>query len=93
MSHLPERPLLSRRARLAFDRRREQHVLLYPERGLVLNASSASILELCTGERRVGEIVDALASAHPATSREQIHQDVVAFLQGLQARGLLREQP
>ena len=39
-------------------------MLLYPERGLVLNATGADIVQLCTGEHTVGGIVDQLAGKY-----------------------------
>lgn len=91
MSSLPTRPQLAAKARLSFDRHSGRHLLLYPEKGLELNESSAAITKLCTGARRTTEIIDELSAAHPETPRTQIEKDVVAFLESLQARGLLRE--
>ena len=48
-------------------------MLLYPERGLVLNATAADVVRLCTGEHTVGGIVDA---ARPARTRDEPREDV-----------------
>ena len=48
-----------RRSRLRFDRSPTRFMLLYPERGLVLNPTAADIVQRCTGERTVAAIVDA----------------------------------
>src|SRR5262249_37838533 len=44
------RPRLSPRARLREDARRGEVLLLYPERGLLLNSTAAAIARLLTGE-------------------------------------------
>ena len=53
-------PVLWRLARLDFDSVRQRHVLLYPEGTVLLNETSAAILELCDGHRTVAEITRAL---------------------------------
>ena len=47
------RPRLAPKARLRFDRKSSRYMLLYPERGLVLNATAADVVQLCTGEHTV----------------------------------------
>jgi coenzyme PQQ biosynthesis protein PqqD len=84
------RPRLAARARVRLDRQTGKAVLLYPERGLVLNAVGQAVLELCRGERTVDEIVAALAERY-AGARETVRADVLAFLQQLSDRGLLEE--
>jgi coenzyme PQQ biosynthesis protein PqqD len=84
------RPKLARKVRLKFDRHSGRHWLLYPERGLALNASAARIAELCTGERSVTQIIDALLAASPEAQRAQIAADVEQFLAELQARALVQ---
>jgi len=75
------RPQLARKARLRTDRLTGETLLLYPEHGLVLNASAAAILRLCDG-RSVGDIAAELAA--PLT-------DIVEFLATLSERGLVTE--
>ena len=58
------RPRLAAKARLRFDRKSSRYMLLYPERGLVLNPTAADVLERCTGERTVTSIVDELAQKY-----------------------------
>jgi pyrroloquinoline quinone biosynthesis protein D len=84
------RPRLARKARLRFDRHAGARLLLYPERGLVLNATAGEILELCTGEHRVDEIVDCVAAAIPTAPRTRIERDVLTFLDALATRGLIQ---
>jgi coenzyme PQQ biosynthesis protein PqqD len=83
------RPRLARKARLRFDRRRGQHMLLYPERGMALSASAAAIAELCTGELTVREIAARLAAANSGASPQQIASDVRGFLSALAERALV----
>jgi coenzyme PQQ biosynthesis protein PqqD len=84
------RPQLASRVRLRFDRARGRHMLLYPERGMALNASAAAIAELCSGELSVAEIVERLHGASGGATRDEVERDVRAFLSALQERALLR---
>lgn len=84
------RPQLSAKARLRFDRHTARHMLVYPDRGMELNASAAAILELCTGERSVAEIVDLLHARAVGAPREAVERDVCAFLQSMLERRLIR---
>ena len=88
MIALDARPRLAPKARLRVDAKTGETLLLYPERGLALNATGAEILGLCTGERCVREIIDALAERHG--SHESLSDDVRAFLTRLADRNLLR---
>jgi len=88
MIGLDARPRLAPKARLRVDKLSQRTLLLYPERGLALNETAAEILELCTGERKVSEIIDALAARHgPSTT---LADEVCGFLQKLVERNLLR---
>jgi pyrroloquinoline quinone biosynthesis protein D len=73
------RPQLARKARLRTDRLTGETLLLYPEHGLVLNASAAAILRLCDG-RSAGDIAAELGA--PLS-------DVLDFLATLGERGLV----
>jgi coenzyme PQQ biosynthesis protein PqqD len=84
------RPLLAAKVRLRFDRHSGKHMLLYPERGMALNASAARIAELCTGELALEQIVDHLHRQAAEATRERIQADVQAFLSALLERGLLK---
>lgn len=87
------RPTLSPKARLRVDKKTGQKVLLYPEKGLLLNPTGARILELCDGERTVAGIVDVLTSEHVDAARDKIAGEVSAFLQRLHDAGLVRAEP
>ena len=82
-------PKLAKRARLRFDRHSGQHMIVYPERGLVLNESAAAIAKRCDGTRTVSQIAHELAEASGPRQKEEIGRDVVAFLEELAAKGLL----
>ena len=83
------RPRLAARARLRFDRHAAQWLLLYPERGLVLNAQAAAIAQLLTGEHSVDAIVTRLLATFPTASRDAIERDVLEFLDVLATRRLV----
>jgi pyrroloquinoline quinone biosynthesis protein D len=65
-------------------------MLIYPDRGMVLNPSAAAILELCTGEHDVAEIVGALHARADGATRMELERDVVAFLDSMLERMLVR---
>ena len=83
------RPKLAAKARLRWDRREGKYFLLYPERGLLLNATGADVVQLCTGEHTVQGIVGRLAEKYPGQARAEIEREVLAFLGQIAARGLL----
>ena len=87
------RPALASKARLRVDKKTGQKVLLYPEKGLLLNPTGARILELCDGERTVVAIVEVLLGEHADAPREQIAGEVRAFLGRLVDAGLVRAEP
>jgi coenzyme PQQ biosynthesis protein PqqD len=82
------RPKLANRARLRWDKVGRRFMLLYPERGLVLNDTASSILKLCDGERTVGEIVEALKSQYEGASPAHVEEQVLRFLDAMVERGL-----
>ena len=84
------RPRIAAKARLRYDRKAERTMLLYPEKGMVLNPTAAEIAKLCTGEHSVGAIVDQLASKY-AKEATTIEREVMGFLSALAERGLLQE--
>lgn len=93
---LEQRPRLSRAARLRFDTKTHDHVLLSPERGLRLNESAAEIVRRCTGKLTVEEIAAQLfwlCGFDPSVSRAEVTNDVASLLTALHARGLLELEP
>ena len=81
-------PRLNPKVRLRFDRHSGQHMLVYPERGMQLDATAAEILQLCDGAKNIATIAGELAQryAHDAT---RIEQDALEFLQALSDRCLI----
>ena len=79
------RPRLARQVRLEWDPVREQHMLLEPEGVLVLNQTGATILELCDGERTVGEIVEELRGRYKSVAGDEVRD----FLTRLVAKRLV----
>jgi coenzyme PQQ biosynthesis protein PqqD len=83
---------LAAKARLRFDRKSSCYMLLYPERGLVLNPTAADVLQLCTGERTVGAIVDELARKY-GQEAPAVERQVMDFLRTMADRGLVQAAP
>jgi pyrroloquinoline quinone biosynthesis protein D len=86
---LATRPRLAAKARLRWDRKAERFMLLYPERGLVLNATAADVVQRCTGEHTVGAIVDELAAKYAPQPREAVEREVLTFLTRMAERALV----
>jgi coenzyme PQQ biosynthesis protein PqqD len=84
------RPRLVAKVRLRFDRHAQRHMLIYPEKGMILNPSAEAIARLCTGEHTVDDIVQRLHAANSGTTREEIERGVQGFLDALAARALIR---
>jgi pyrroloquinoline quinone biosynthesis protein D len=82
------RPKLKRKARLRFDERAGKHLLLYPERGLLLDEIGTAICRLCDGSRTVDAMVAELAERFRGETA-RIRSELIAFLQQLDERTLL----
>ena len=80
------RPKLWRLARLDYDPVRQRPVLLYPEGAVLLNDTGAAILELCTGDRTVSEIVGILSQRY----QSDVAGDVIDYLAQMADRELVR---
>lgn len=83
-------PRLTPTARLRFDRHSGEHVLVHPERGLVLNARAAELVALCDGTRTVAAIAERLAVRLNPRSATDVLRQVRLFLGDLSTRGLVR---
>lgn len=81
-------PSLPRGVRLHFDTVRETHVLLGPERALILDDISQIILSQLDGERSVAAICADLAQTYTAPV-DQITSDTLALLNDLADKRLL----
>ena len=83
------RPCLAPKARLRHDPKTDRYLLLYPERGMQLNATAADIVQLCTGEHTVADIIEHLAQKYAPQPRAVIEREVHSFLNALSERALL----
>ena len=82
-------PEFAAKVRLKFDRHAKKYMLIYPERGLELNESAATIALKCDGTRAIDMIVDEIIGEHVGAVRETVKRDVVEFVTELRNRGLL----
>lgn len=86
------KPRLASKAKLRLDPKSGKHILLYPEKGLVLNPTGAAILKLCQGVQPLSVIIVTLAEQF-RTDPQVLQPEVLAFVQGLLDRGLLQVEP
>jgi coenzyme PQQ biosynthesis protein PqqD len=80
---------LAKKARVRWDTRSQKYMLLYPERGLLLNDVAARVVALCDGKSEWSQIVEALSREFPDVERSVLVDDVTTFAEKLRARGLL----
>jgi coenzyme PQQ biosynthesis protein PqqD len=83
------RPALAAKTRLRKDARSGRYLLLYPERGMELNATGVEIVRLCDGRATISEIVERLVQRYAPTPAEVIESEVLSFIGALQERALL----
>jgi pyrroloquinoline quinone biosynthesis protein D len=81
-------PSLLSKARMQVDRITGERTLLYPEGVLILNATSAEIVDLCDGKHTVQDVVSILAERYGAP-HDQIEGDILEYLQRLNSKCLL----
>lgn len=86
------RPRLVSKARLRLDTITGRYLLLYPEHGLELGDTAATILLACQGNRDVADIVRELRALYPNTDPGTLEHEVLEFLQTMVARGLVCDQ-
>lgn len=75
-------PKLPRGVRLHFDKVRNAHVLLAPERAFNIGDTAVTILKLVDGTRTVGDIAALLAAQYKADAA-LIERDILAMLNDL----------
>jgi pyrroloquinoline quinone biosynthesis protein D len=80
-------PALRRGIRRHFDSTRGAHVLLGPERVIVLDEIAFEIVALLDGKRSIAEISSVLAIKFEADARE-VKNDVTEFARELVEKGL-----
>jgi len=83
---------LPRGVRVKEDKGRERTVLVAPERTVALDEIGVAILAIVDGEKTLADIVEELSIKYNAPKQE-IGNDVVAFLRDLQNRGYLDVKP
>lgn len=83
------RPRLASKAKLRLDPKSGKLVLLYPEKGLELNATGGAIASLCTGELTFEQIVQRLQEQFSEGDTASLSAHVSAFLTTLAQRGLV----
>ncbi|HEY3256904.1 MAG TPA: pyrroloquinoline quinone biosynthesis peptide chaperone PqqD [Polyangiaceae bacterium] len=86
------KPKLAPKTKLRLDPKTGKYILLYPEKGLLLNATGAAILKHCTGEQTLSVIIAALAVEFQSDA-DVLGVEVLGFVQGLLDRGLLQAAP
>lgn len=86
------KPKLAPKTKLRLDPKTGKYVLLYPEKGLLLNPTGAAILKLCDGEHSLSAIVATLAVEFRSEPLA-LQGEVLAFVLALFDRGLLRVAP
>jgi len=86
------KPKLAPKTKLRLDPKTGKHILLYPEKGLLLNPTGAAILQKCTGEHSLEAIVALLAEEFQSDANT-LRPEVLTFVQGLLDRGLLQAAP
>lgn len=71
------RPRLLAKARLRYDDVRKRHILLLPERAVMLSETAAEILRLCDGALTGAEVIETLQRRYPGA---ELRGDVAEFL-------------
>ena len=84
---------LAPHVRFRLDEQTGDWFLLYPERGLRLNATGTAVVRLLTGEHDLRAIVDRLVPDGAAPARDAVDRAVVQFLDRLIERRLVERLP
>lgn len=74
--------------RLQWEEAQQKEVILYPEGMVELNQSSAEILKLCDGSRKVEQIVDELEQKFETKG---LGKDITGFLEVALQNGWIRQ--
>ena len=82
------RPALKRGCRLSPPSQPES-LLFIPEGALRLPGPGRRILELCDGERTLGDLIKQLQSEFPESEAERISGEVISFLKRLQEKAAI----
>ncbi len=68
----------------------QEDLLLIPEGALRLKGPARAIVELCDGQRTLGQVVEELARRYPGEDLGRIQTETAALVAGLQRRGVLQ---
>ncbi|TRW94313.1 pyrroloquinoline quinone biosynthesis peptide chaperone PqqD [Candidatus Methylobacter oryzae] len=74
--------------RLQWEEAQQKNVILYPEGMVELNQSSAEILKLCDGTRKLDQIVSELEQKFATTG---LVNDITAFLEVALKNGWIQQ--
>lgn len=90
-------PKLAPKARLKYDKVRDKHLLLLPEKVVVLNETAASILALCDGFQTLHTLAESLRSSLRASldapdaikdpNLREMEKDITTFVQEMADQG------
>ena len=67
----------------------EAPVVLFPEGAIKVEGTGRIILELCTGQLSVAEIIQKLEQQFILAPKEKIRTDVISFLEQLQNKRIV----
>lgn len=84
------RPRLAPKVRLRLDQKTHHFLLLFPERGVLLNPTAGEIIKRCNGRNTVTTIIDHLMQTYEGQPRQVIETETLNLLQQFHARGLIR---
>ena len=73
-----------------WEESQESHILLYPEGVVKLNQTAGEILNLCTGEKSVREMIEELKARY---TEGDVESGVLKFLEASHAKGWTRRKP
>jgi len=86
-SLLKKVPKLAVGHRLQWEAAQDSFVVLYPEGMKVLSGSAAEIIQQCTGDQDVANIIDVLEKKFPDAG--ELSKDVFDFIEGASQQGWL----
>jgi pyrroloquinoline quinone biosynthesis protein D len=67
----------------------QEDLLLIPEGGLRLKGPARTIVDLCDGQRTLGQVVQELARRYPTAEVGRIEAETAALVAGLRDRGVI----
>jgi coenzyme PQQ biosynthesis protein PqqD len=85
------RPKLAPKTKLRLDPKTGKYILLFPEKGLLLNPTGAAIVKLCTGEHTLAAVIGLLAAEFEKEPAE-LEPEVLSFVRALLDRGLIQAE-